>query len=141
MRHVMRPSSNLEQRGNTLRRFATLVLLLNVLTVSAEDCTRVYSDRIEKLRSIDEAEEAITAFCRGKAHFKALTGIEYLVLGVPDRWKNSSIAVEGIFYYDAIECDKQREFLELQDTYVRIFNRQMVRCLETGQLCCPKRSP
>ena len=120
--------------------FAALVLLLNVLTVSA-DCTRVYSDRVEKLESIDGAEEAITAFCHGRAHFKALTGIEYLMLGVPDRWKNSSIAVEGIFYYDAIECDKQREFLDLQDTHVRTFNQQMVKCLETGQRCCPKRSP
>lgn len=137
----MRPSIDLEQHGSRTQVFTTLVLSLIVLTVSAEDCTRVYSDRIEKLKSIDGTREAITAFCHGRAHFKALTGVEYLMLAVPDRWKNTSIAVEEIFYHDAIECDKQGEFLELRDTYVRTFNQQMVKCLETGRRCCPKRSP
>lgn len=137
----VRSSSELEHHGNRMQVFVTLVLSLIVLTVSAEDCTRVYSDRIEKLKSIDGAREAIMMFCDGRAHFKVLTGVEYLMLGVPERWKNRSISVEEIFYYDAIECDEQHEFLELQDTYVRAFNQQMVECLETGRRCCPRQSP
>jgi hypothetical protein len=137
----VRPASDLEQHGNRMQILATLVLSLIALAVSAGDRTRVYGDRTEKLESIVGVEEAITAFCNGRAHFKALTGVEYLMLGVPERWKNNSIAVEEIFYYDAIECDEQRKFLELQDTYVRTFNQQMVKCLETGRRCCPKRSP
>lgn len=134
-------ASDIEQYGNRMRGVVALALLLIALAAPAEECVRVYSDRVKEFKNTDGVKEAITAFCRGGAHFKALSGIEYLMLAVPQRWQNDTIPVEEIFYYDAIECDEQRQFLELQDAYVRAFNQQMVKCLETDRRCCSKRSP
>jgi hypothetical protein len=113
-----------------------LLLLSISFTVFADDCVSVYGEKMKQLSNLNPQQEAKTAFCEGKPHFKALNGIEYLLVGVPKGWKNKKILVEEIFYYDGIKCDEHKLYLDVLENYARQFNIQMVSCLDGKGLCC-----
>lgn len=113
-----------------------LLLLGFAFTAFAEDCTGVYDGKMKQLNNRDPQQEAKKAFCEGKPHLKALSGIEYLLVGVPEDWKNRKIPTEDIFYYDGIRCDEQKLYLDALENYTRQFNIKMVDCLDGKGLCC-----
>ena len=103
----------------------------------ADDCSRTYEKKLMQLEEIDAQREAKEAFCNNNKHFKILIGIEHLMLGVPEKWRDKKIPKEKIFYSDGIKCDEHRFYLEALEKYVINFNLQMVQCLEQPKLCCP----
>jgi hypothetical protein len=126
-----------------IRRLGTLALVLLALMFTmncqggrTKQCGRDYGNRLQQLQGVDAQQEAKKAFCSDNKHFKVLIGIETLMLGVPEKWRDKGISKKEIVYFDAIQCNEHRHFLEAQDKYVRGFNVQMVGCLELPASCC-----
>lgn len=123
-----------------MKMLLRIIILSAIFPVYASDCKDTYSAKLKIMSGNNPTNEATLAYCSGKTKFKALSGIEYLILDVPDRWLKKNINIEELYYQDGIECDEQHQHLNLQDSYVRSFNIQMVKCLESGNACCPNTS-
>ena len=132
MKQVIHKSS-----PKSLRAFLALGLLIFTHAADSQDCTSKYSAALREIRGMDPQKEAVTKFCAGKQHFKALVGAEYLLLGVPKSFQDDNVVIEHVVYFDAIDCPKQHAYLEIQQQYVTRFNQAMVRCLADGNQCCP----
>ena len=117
-----------------------IAILTALFPVHASECVDFYSEKIKIISEINSENEAIHAYCSGEPNFKAMSGIEYLILEVPNHWLKKNIKVEELYYQDGIKCDEQRQHLQLQENYTRVYNIQMVKCLESSNSCCPNKA-
>lgn len=104
------------------------------------ECANLYSEKIKVISEKNSSNKAINEYCNGKPNFKAMSGIELLILEVPNHWLKKNIEIDELYYRDGIECDEQREYLKLQENYVRTYNVKMVECLESNKTCCSNKS-
>ena len=121
-----------------MKKLIVIFLISAAITVQANECSISYDKKINQITQSNPVNEAEQSYCNGEIKFKAMSGIEHLVLEVPERLLKENTTIEHVFYLDGILCNKHKKYLELQEKHVRSYNIQMVKCIESDKSCCSK---